>query len=340
MKRSNLFLFVFLFYNVSLIFAQQEDVLNLPSKVVEYQKIITDLSNKQKELDSLYQDQVNSSKLEIEKAKSTSDKLSALEGKIKALEIYNQNKEVLFSEQMQQRYKAGRDALKDMTNGVVLIGFMQDLLSLEVFIDMTMNLWSDTTFKNFWDDLQRYGSGLGLLASGASIISDKNQINNIAAIGISVAGVSFILGSLFGEDKGEKLREKAEFIDLTRRAYDDLKIRYYLVQKYVQNNESLEKRLNDFNNEYDKQKTSLGDSVQVISQVKLFYQEYEIVLRQIPSLLDEFESMQRQYVMTNPKMKKIFDEILIRVNKVRNKYNDKVFCILDISTEIKRILSF
>jgi len=296
------------------------------------------LERQQRKLDSVNQVQIAEYKRAFENATTGAKRTELLEARTKSLEDYNQRREAFYLQQVSSRFNASRDALKDMTNGVVIIGFMQEILNLEQDFDRTTNLWADSSFRNFWDDLQRIGSAAGLIIAGCALIANNNQTSGVLTAGVSIAGLSSILGIVFGEDKSDKLREKAEFIDLTRRAYDDLNIRYFLVQKYVTTNDSLEARLNDFKKVFSKPKNTLNDSLQAIAQVKLFYQEYELVLKQIPNLLAEFESMQKQYVMRNAKMNSIFTDILKKVTKVKNNYNNKVLPILDLSADIKKIL--
>ena len=330
----------------SLCFAQRDslqimakqDTLQLPLKLAEYTEKVSNLEKQQRSLDSTYKSQSVGYKEALDAATSSTTKIKLLDERTKALEEYNERREAFYRLQVTQRFDAGRDALNDMVNGVVIIGFMQDILNLQQDIDLTTNLWSDSSFGNTWDEIQRFGSGIGLITASAALVADKNQSNAVVTAGVSIAGLSSMLGILLGEDKSDKLREKAEFIDLTRRAYDDLNTRYFLVKSYVSANDSFEIRLRVFKDLYSKPKQTLADSQQAIAQVKLFYQEYEQVLEQIPNLLGEFESMQKEYIMKNPRMKAIFDDILVRITRVKNKYNEKVLPILDLSAAIKKIL--
>ncbi|MBX2968284.1 MAG: hypothetical protein KF803_02850 [Cyclobacteriaceae bacterium] len=269
-------------------------------------------------------------------------KIEALSNKLIEFEKIQKTKEEYEKQQKEKKFEAGKAAISSMKSGVKILNFTYDMLDLDQTIELTTNIWSDTTFRNTWNRIEDWGTVAGtLIAVGGALQSDNesDQIGGIA-IGAGVIGCSKLLGTLLGINE-KKLRKKMEKIDLSVRAYDDLNMRNKQLKTFIENNRDFEGRIKDF--EVDYIKAANGDMSLYLTKLVDLLDEYKSILKQIPTYLDDISSVSVSYINNKEKykelpMKKIFDVILTKCGKLKQDYNKEVKPLLDVSPEIKRLI--
>ena len=63
-----------------------------------------------------------------------------------------------------------------MKSGVKILNFTYKMLDLDQSIELTTNLWADSTFRNVWNKVEDWGSVAGMaIAVGSGAIGDDND---------------------------------------------------------------------------------------------------------------------------------------------------------------------
>lgn len=237
-----------------------------------------------------------------------------------------------------KKIEAGRAAISSMKSGVKIISFTQRILDLDQTIELSTNIWSDSIFRNTWNKVEDWGTVVGIIIASGGVLSsnEEDTQNGSIAEGLGVVGVSKLLGNLLGINE-KKFREKMERIDLSVRAYDDLKMRSKQLQLFLSSNIEFEKRVISFELEYTQAKP---ESVSILMAKLLdLLDDYKLILKQIPDYLDNITTVSVGYVndpekYKNLPMTKIFDKILTKCNDVKDEYNKEVKPLLIVSPEL------
>ena len=257
---------------------------------------------------------------------------------------------------VKQQHLAGGQALDKMKMSSTLIGFMEELTALECEINQMSSLWSDSMLANGWDRVKDYGTFAGLTLAGVYLIENKNIKPQAGGIGLCLTGVCQLAGHIWGNNNADKLRAKIEFLNYSRRAYDDLKARNRELQLYIQSNKAFTNSLMKLEKEYYTPKiissgnsARLADSIDayqnVISDLKTYLGNFEIQLSQVPSYLDGIIAVNENYMEyynNRPATKALYQNILLlnnKANKLKKKYNGEVIKSLAVSRDVRRILN-
>lgn len=125
--------------------------------------------------------------------------------------------------------KVRKDALRTlvavadhMHRGTKAIAGMEALLGNHVNLTNATSPWSDTDLRSGWDEVRDWGTVAGSALATYGLLAKSRGLENrqsIAAGGLCLTGAVQLLGRYFGPSK---LTEKAAFLDMTVRAYDDM----------------------------------------------------------------------------------------------------------------------
>lgn len=249
---------------------------------------------------------------------------------------------------IKERYAYGLKALDEMEKGVVLITFMQEVLQLQQEVSNIASLWSDDDIRNMFDKVTDVSNVAGPLVSGILLLTenDETKAEKITiGSGISLSGLGLLIKKLFGNETAKKY----EFIDMSRKAYDDLTILNAKLSQFIRDNSTLEKRISDFKAVYKNEQLKLNkDSINYektndnIMQTLGYMDEYQIVLSQIPQYIYELKGILLTYSFheykENDKLVQTINLTKDKANKVENKYLTKVKPLLELTPELKKSL--
>lgn len=316
----------------------------------------TDSLNYLKNLETLKQDltvlraaqedaklKINTALDKIEIDKTTKDnKVDSLSKKIAARENLQSQLEFL---QLKERYSFGLRAINEMEKGVTLITFMQEILQLQQEINNITNIWSDNDIRNGYDKVGDVLTIVGPLIAGGLIATNNissDQQKAFAGGGISLVAVGQLLKKLFGKETAKKY----EFIDMTRKSYDNLVILNQKLTQFIESNNTLETRLSTFKNKYEKNQLTLTEKKlrkeeanRDLMEVIGFIDEYQIVLSQIPLYIYELKGILLTYSFhfykEDDKLIQTIDLLKDKAAKVESKYITKVKPLLQVTPELK-----
>lgn len=296
--------------------------------------LIEEISSSEKIIDSL-------NSIIADKKVRTENKLAALDKKVKELEKQNEIRKQNEEKKHNRRFEAGKLAISTMKSGVKILNFTYTMLDLDQTIEQTTNLWADSTFRNFWDKLEDWGTvtGMAIAVGGGALTEEDTKITSMIS-GLSIAGISKLAGVLGGINE-KKFRQKMERIDLSVRAYDDLKIRNNQLTLYIKNNLDFKDRIENLERSYITAKKE-DQGLQMAKLVDML-DEYRNILSQIPNYLDAITSVAEGYINNKDlyketPMDEIFAKVLKKVKNVREQYNSEIKPLFEVSPEIKKII--
>lgn len=273
---------------------------------------------------------------------------NALDQRLAALEAYNRSSDSIKHAEDVHVFEVCKDAAKNMKQGAKYLSFSQKLCQLAQACDLTTNIWADSSLRNTWDEIGQWGTVAGLIVGALTIGGNSSGSSSTAAIGIGVSGLSSLAGLLFGSSTSGRAQSTMKFIDLTRRAYDDLQTRAYLLQKYIDANASFVGKLNDYENDLEKRfaegATTRPTSVDTLKAIRLcheLYVQYEVVLNQIPAYVEQMQSMTKELVMQAPMpdTRQKLQKVVADATTLLQNYETDIKPGLELSEETKAILA-
>ena len=267
----------------------------------------------------------------------------------KKFDLLNKKLQVLEKKEvvnLSTKLKASEQAINEMSDGLIIINFVNKILELQTQITKTTNIWNDEKIRNGWDKAQTWGTVTGTLIAGASIISGKqdNQAQG-ATIGVSVIGLTSLLKKLFGKENSKQY----EMIDISRKAYDDLVLLNSVLKNYINDNDELKTELDSLKLNSEKIKTLFNadnkaneEKVKIIiSKIIDKLDNYNSTLNQIPRYIAQIDGIVLTFAYKyyeNNDLQEIFSELSEKSKDLKTEYETKVKPILDVSPEIKQTL--
>jgi len=246
------------------------------------------------------------------------------------------------SERLGAQYSRGTVIVTRLRDGVTLISFMESLVHLEQSMNATTNIWSDKQLRNSYDRLRDYGTVLGTaLGAVAFFTNDGDQKRALGGAGLGLVSVSQLASRFFGKEHATRLQKQIEFIQLTRAAYDDLLVRKAHIEAFVKGNEKFEADVITFEAKYLADNATDDAKAKRVAELAEYLSQYDVVLRQIPELLQEITDVQIKYsdrLDLNPELKKVLETLKGQVASVRERYEAKVKPILDVPAEDRALL--
>jgi hypothetical protein len=190
-------------------------------------------------------------------------------------------------DKLRERYNLGREVLSEMSDGVTVISFMHMLVDVEQGLNRVTNLWSDSTFRNWADRVQDWGTIGGALVGTLSLFSDQIGIDDDQTLGFGAATllVSQAAGTIWGQEAGSKVHDKMQILEVSRRAYDDLMIRSATLEEYISANQSLRGQIDSLRRNY-----ATMDTAAAIAHVVALLDDFERVLHQIPIYIESIRT--------------------------------------------------
>ncbi|MCY1001816.1 hypothetical protein OWM54_32140 [Myxococcus sp. MISCRS1] len=271
------------------------------------------------------------------------------------------------------KYKGGMRIITLIAGSANTVDFIVSALDISNDLARLSNLWSDKDFRNAWDTLEDWGILAGAVTSGAGVAvaasgSDSRQKTGgwIAAGGLGGIAVFKLVGTLFGEQNGDKFKEKARFIEYTRRAYDDLVARVMMFRAFREANKDFLNELSSFSVQYSDLKnfkgpedTDASDEAtqrrqkmerqrRAISMLYSKYQRFSIIMNQISEILNNYEIALNRHLNneeTPAAVKKALttapegfsESVQVKIAKAKEKFEQKVKPFLlfqDVAAEV------
>jgi len=267
------------------------------------------------------------------------------------------------SKTVDAKYARGAELLSSVHGSTSTVLLITQLLNTESGINKTTNIWRDEDFRNTYDSIRNWGTVVGTVATVAGGIiaatSDTPEARKAGswtiAGGAGVVGLSQLAGIIWGNESGDKMKEKAQFIELTRRAYDDLALRVDMVEALEASNAQFQQEVEAFQLNYknlDSFKTEsekLGRKEVPVAELQgraldklaAIVNRFLVVVGQIDQILNSYEVLVNKY--DNPDPKKEYPVVKVKedMQKLRNKlrmakenYQKKVKPFLERNGEI------
>jgi hypothetical protein len=211
------------------------------------------------------------------------------------------------------------------------------------------NPWNDEELRNGFDTARDIGlaGGLALTAVGALLPDSSADLKKgLMGGGVGLASISGLTGLLFGQEKGNVIKEKIEFLEFTRNAYDDLTLRRGMIEGYLKSNDDFLARINAFQAEYKAARTD-NDKDMALVKLETVYIEFQAILRQMPEYVQAFRkavSLFKQGVGPKPtakqmiKLKEDLEGLDVRLVKIQERYEQRIVPILSRSTNILALI--
>jgi hypothetical protein len=286
--------------------------------------ITNDLEEKVRAIDEKYTNTLKTQRDAIENLTAeikalggtTADRAKAdklIEDKVDALTKLAAARSEKRAQLVTERYQKGDDLLGDMMGSAATVMFVAQLLSVEAMLSRSTNLWRDEDFRNGWDVLSDWGmiiGGVVGIVGGVAFAAGKDSDATSAgaatlATGAGVATLSKLGGSVFGKQNGDALKEKAQFIEFTRRAYDDLSSRIDTVKAVRESAAQFTSELGSFRTKYgDPNKFAPKGAVSLssdelkqmaINELQVKVQRYAAIVAQVSTLLNAYDVLVKKY---------------------------------------------
>lgn len=104
-----------------------------------------------------------------------------------------------------------------------VVSAMQELLAAEVHLQSLTNPWADEDLRNGWDTAGEVTAGVGIAALVVGALLRSVQDGGKRAL-MGGGGGRALLGGLakiaLGEERGDKIRAKIAFLEMSRRGLD------------------------------------------------------------------------------------------------------------------------
>ena len=204
------------------------------------------------------------------------------------------------TESIKGRFELAGDALFAISSIIANVNQVLGFTALEQSLGAGTNPWSDEHFRNGYDRLEGWLTPVSLALSSISIFlpNQKDRQNSGAAF-LGLSGLSKLIGARLGQQTGSKFEETASTVEFSRRAYDDLRGRYATTNEYVQSNKALLGDLDAFRSgDYAKAAAPAGtdeEKRRVIVSAGSFLTRLDLVMTQIPALLQLYENTVKRY---------------------------------------------
>lgn len=261
-------------------------------------------------------------------------------------------------QQLSKSYDAGARVLEHIAGATRTVSFAERLLLTEVHLEQVTNPWGDKDLRNAWDRVDALGGSAGLaLAAAAALGKGKNGSVDTTALGsgLLITLGSRLLGHYFGGTAGKSFTAKVQFVEFTRRAYDDLNSRNEFMTSFLTQNGAFLGRIATFSTEYAAAASGNcgtvvaglnGDAkvnackAQVLLQLDEYVGQFDQVLDEIPAILALYDKLLLKYdekKLTDPVLVSAFKNIRVEIGQLRQEYQ-AVRSFLQVRPELEGVL--
>lgn len=187
-----------------------------------------------------------------------------------------------------------------------LTGF-EKLLVGHVALTNATNPWNDVDFRNWYDEIKDWGTIAGTVAAALAFARDDGEEDGKALKvgGVGLIGVSQLVGRLFGATNSNRIKEKAAFLDITVRAYDDMLAHRRHLENLIESNENGTRgRIARFRatkaalpSEAAFIKLEKDEILVHVTRVQGDLSEYETAIRELLALSENLEALAGGYLL-------------------------------------------
>ena len=187
---------------------------------------------------------------------------------------------------------AMEQALTHMGNGIVVVSGWERSLILYHSLNLTTAPWRKRDIRSRYEKIRDWGSAAGGLVAAAALLAngDKSKTNTVAAGG-GLIGLSQLTAALFGQKVSRAYTENMVFLDMSVRAYDDLKAHKARLTKAADENETVLKKKIDTvaaslaaADTADKKLATLPKVLEIVDQ-------YQAAVRQLLTINDDVQEL-------------------------------------------------
>ena len=197
-------------------------------------------------------------------------------------------------------------ATDHMEKGTKALAAIEVFLVNQVSLTNATNPWNDVDLRNTYDEVKDWGTVAGSVVAAVAMLrqGDSDNRNSVGAVGVGLVGLSQAVGRLFGASNSNRLAEKAAFLDMTVRAYDDmLAYRKHLESLVKKNDDERGKRFAATRAEVlavvAKPEAEVNDVtvLHLLERVQADSGEYESAIRELLSASDSLQSLAGGYLL-------------------------------------------
>lgn len=244
-------------------------------------------------------------------------------------------------EAMDNRFNTGKKVIDQIDGALNTITIIHEALMVEQKFSTTTNIWSDLEIRKGWDAVQKWFTAIGILGGGAALLfahgENEKGAKIGAGIGISLAGLISGIGNFAGPNSKKRLEDKIQFIDFTRAAFDDIRVRSDLSETYKVMNDSMLVALEKFKNDVYNKAESQQEKASALAQLDWYLKAFDKSLEQIPEVLALYRTMIQRY-QGKPVHNKVKDKLKVleqEVETVNKRYNKKVRIFLSVTPDLR-----
>jgi hypothetical protein len=323
-----------------------------PSHPSTLPQITGELDTKLKEHEKAIIEQDSKLKTINEQIAATATVNSDLARRLAELATLNKERDKAQGEILQHRYEAGLGLLNDMNGSAATVLFIVQVLNVEAKVNKATNLWHDADFRNNYDQINTYGTIIGTvvgIVGGSLIASNRDSSAGAWTLvgGMGVAGISKLLGAVAGKENGDRLKEKAQVIEFTRRAYDDLSARVDALKVFKDTNELFLHDLAVFQAKYSDLTKFISGEKDVpedelrrrsLNELALQVERFTSIVGQLAIIIGSYDVLIKKYAPSTIKeVQADMAELDKQLVEARKNYNTNVRPYLSLESKIAKI---
>lgn len=194
---------------------------------------------------------------------------------------------------------AMEQALGHMGNGIVVVSGWERSLILYHSLSLSTNPWRKRDIRSRYEKVRDWGSAIGgLVAAGALLLDDDKTKTNTVAAGGTVIGLSQLTAALFGKNVSRAYTETIVFLDMTVRAYDDLKAHKARLTKAADENETVLKKKIDTVAAALAGADTPDKKLDMLPKVLEIVDQYQAAVRQLLTINDDVQELSSRALLT------------------------------------------
>jgi hypothetical protein len=244
---------------------------------------------------------------------------------------------------LSKRYElATRTILPEIIDGVVYVKGLSSFVRIEQKINITTSPWQDEEIRDGYDKLKDWTPAFGIAGAGIPLLKDADPktalMTGLGALIIPQIIAWIGKSSSNTQSTAEKIRNKVEFLNISRHAYDDLYQRKLEITNIYVKDSNFLKELELFKDDI-KNKPANSDSVMNlrIFKVQEFLTKFTEIQFQIPTYLSWTKDVISKY-KTSTEIYNQIKDLNSDIDKFLADFYTDFAALSDIPTEVRREL--
>jgi hypothetical protein len=246
---------------------------------------------------------------------------------------------------LSKRYElATKTILPEIIDGVVYVKGLSGFVKIEQKINLTTSPWQDKDIRSGYDKLKDWTPIFGIAGAGIPLLAKDADPKTALITGIGAMVIPQLIAwigkssSSKTKSTAEKIKDKVEFLNISRHAYDDLYQRKLEINSIYVSDSTFQKELEAFRDEIKKNPATNDSLMNLrIFKVQDYLTKFTDIQYQIPTYLKWTKDVISKYQTS----KEIYDQIK-DINTDIDKFLADFFkdfdSLSDIPTEVRREL--